>query len=86
MGNHRTERPPDPVLYGSRPSGGYVNRAVRGLGSIPTWGNILSLEFFCFHAVKRKMPILEFLCVCEKPDCTNEFQLGFAETRTLYLK
>ena len=30
MGNCRTERPPDPVLYGGRPSGGFVNRAVRG--------------------------------------------------------
>ena len=28
MGNCRTERPPDPVLYGGRPSGGFVNRAV----------------------------------------------------------
>ena len=39
---------------------------MRGLCSIPTDGNILSLEFFCFHAVKTKMPILAFLCVCEK--------------------
>ena len=30
MGNCRTERPPDPVLYGGRPSGGFVNWAVRG--------------------------------------------------------
>ena len=22
--------------------------------------------FFCFHAVKTKMPILAFLCICEK--------------------
>ena len=29
MGNRRTERPPDPVLYGGRPSGGFVNSAVR---------------------------------------------------------
>ena len=29
MGNHHTERPPDPVLYGGRPSGGFVNSAVR---------------------------------------------------------
>ena len=34
---------------------------MRGLGSIPTGGNILSLEFFCFHAVKTEMPILTFL-------------------------
>ena len=31
MGNCRTERPPDPVLYGGRPSGGFVNRAVNVL-------------------------------------------------------
>ena len=31
MGNCRTERPPDPVLYGGRPSGGFVNRAVKDL-------------------------------------------------------
>ena len=30
MGNRRTERPPDPVLYGGRLSGGFVNRAVNG--------------------------------------------------------
>ena len=29
MGNRRTERPPDPVLYGGRPSGGFVNSAVK---------------------------------------------------------
>ena len=28
MGNRRTERPPDPVLCGGRPSGGFVNSAV----------------------------------------------------------
>ena len=27
MGNRCTERPPDPVLYGGRPSGGFVNSA-----------------------------------------------------------
>ena len=32
------------------------SEAMRGLGSIPTWGNILSLDFF--HVVKRLMPIL----------------------------
>ena len=41
---------------------------MRGLGSIPTRGNILFLEFFCFHTVKTKMRILAFLCVCEKPE------------------
>ena len=45
------------------------SEVMRGLGSIPTRGNILSLDFFGFHAVKTKMPILAFLCVCEKPDC-----------------
>ena len=29
MGNCRTERPPDPILYGGRPSGGFVNSAVK---------------------------------------------------------
>ena len=28
MGNCHTERPPDPILYGGRPSGGFVNSAV----------------------------------------------------------
>ena len=28
MGSRCTERPPDPVLYGGRPSGSFVNRAV----------------------------------------------------------
>ena len=39
------------------------------MGSIPTGGNILSLDFFCFHTVKTKMPIFAFLCVCEKLVC-----------------
>ena len=43
------------------------SEAMRGLGSIQTGGNILSLDFFCFHVVKTKMPQLAFLCVCEKP-------------------
>ena len=43
------------------------SEAMRDLGSIPTVGNILSLEFFCFHVVTTKMPQLAFLCVCEKP-------------------
>ena len=38
---------------------------MRGPGSIPTGVNILSLDFFCFQAVKPLMPML---CVCEKPD------------------
>ena len=35
MGNHHTERPPDPVLYGGRPSGGFVNRTVTALFTKP---------------------------------------------------
>ena len=31
MGNCHTERPPDPVLYGGRPSGDFVNRAVSAI-------------------------------------------------------
>ena len=34
MGNCCTERPPDPVLYGGRPSGGFVNRAVKNCDGI----------------------------------------------------
>ena len=51
---------------------------MRGLGSTPIGGNILSLDFCCFHAVKTKMTILAFLCVCEKPDWfqSEVFQLG----------
>ena len=44
------------------------SETMRGLGSIPSGGKILSLEFFCFHTVKTKMPVLVFLCVCEKRD------------------
>ena len=44
------------------------SEAMRGLGSIATGGNILSLEFFCCHVVKMKILILTFLCICEKPD------------------
>ena len=35
----------------------------------PHWGNILSLELFCFHIAKPLIPTLELLpmlCVCEK--------------------
>ena len=45
------------------------SEAMRGLGSIPTGGNILSLDFF--HVVKPLMPILAvllILSICEKPD------------------
>ena len=44
------------------------SEAMRGPGSIPTGGNILSLKFFCFPVVKTKLPQLAFLCVCEKPN------------------
>ena len=40
-----------------------------GLGSIPTRGNIFSLDFFCFHVVKPLLPILAllpFLCILKK--------------------
>ena len=46
------------------------SEVMRGLGSIPTRGNILSLDFF--HIVKPLIPILALwpvLCVCENPDC-----------------
>ena len=45
------------------------SEAMRGPGSIPTGGNILSLDFF--HVVKPLMPILvllPILSICEKPD------------------
>ena len=43
------------------------SEVMRGLGSIPTRDNILSLDYF--HIVKPLMPILALLpmlCVCEK--------------------
>ena len=46
---------------------------MRGPGSIPTRGNILSLDFF--HIVKPLMPILALLpilSICEKPDSKNK--------------
>ena len=48
------------------------SEAMRDLGSIPTGCKILSLDFFCFHAVKMKMPILAFLCICENPECETQ--------------
>ena len=42
------------------------SEVMRGPGSMPTGGNILSLFFFCFHAVKTKMPILAFSCSLRK--------------------
>ena len=35
MGNRCTERPPDPVLYGGRPSGSFVNSTVTALFTKP---------------------------------------------------
>ena len=55
------------------------SEAMRGPGSIPTGGNILSLEFVCFHIVKTKMSQLAFLCVCEKP-CKVGFAASFIFT------
>ena len=49
--------------------------AMRGPGSIPTGGNILSLDFF--RVVKSLMPILPLLpilSICEKPDCVFRIQ------------
>ena len=46
------------------------SEVMRGTGSIPTVGNILSLDFF--HIVKPPMPILALLpmlCICENPEC-----------------
>ena len=36
------------------------SEVMRGLGSIPTGGNILSLDFFCFYVVKPLMALLAF--------------------------
>ena len=47
----------------------FESEAMRGPGSIITWGNMLSLDFF--HTVKPSMPILAslpMLCVCENPE------------------
>ena len=46
---------------------------MRGPGSVPTGGNILSLDFY--HIVKPVMPILPLLpilSICEKPEYINE--------------
>ena len=37
------------------------SEVMRGLGSIPTGGNIFHWIFFCFHVVKSLMPILALL-------------------------
>ena len=49
------------------------SETMRGLGSIPAGGNILSLDFF--HVVKPPMPILALLpilSICEKPECFRQ--------------
>ena len=46
------------------------SEAMRGPGSIPTWGKILSWDFF--QVVKPLMPILvllPILSICEKSEC-----------------
>ena len=43
MGNRHTERPPDPVLYGGRPSGGFVNSAVIHTDQDPDWDQFIGL-------------------------------------------
>ena len=60
------------------------SEAMKGLGSIPIESNIFSLDFFCFHAVKTKMAILAFLCVCEKPDGAIFRILLLLNVRTKY--
>ena len=49
---------------------------MRDPGSIPTGGNILSLDFF--HVVKPPMPILPLLpilSIWEKPDCDERHRV-----------
>ena len=46
-------------------------RFMRHRGSILSGGNILSLDFFCFHIVNplmRILALLPMLCVCENSD------------------
>ena len=46
----------------------FVSEVMRGQGSVPTWGNILSLDFFLFSCSKDKNAniALAFSLVCEK--------------------
>ena len=61
MGNRRTERPPDPVLYGGRPSGGFVNSAVKDLNHlVPLQG------YFCSKFSTRWTPTLMELHLIDK--------------------
>ena len=43
-------------------------RFMKGLGSIPTRGNILSLDFFLFSHSKQHWHYCQFRLVCENPD------------------
>ena len=47
------------------------SEAMRGPGSVPTGGNILSLDFF--HVDFFLMPILPILSICEKPDSKDTY-------------
>ena len=56
------------------------SEVVKGLGSIPTGGNILLLDFF--HVVKPSMPILALLpmlCICENPEFYNFSEKGLED-------
>ena len=45
------------------------SEVMRGLGSIPTGGNIMSLEFFSYsEAPMPTLALLPMLCVCENPE------------------
>ena len=50
MGNCRTERPPDPILYGGRLSGGFVNSAVKT--RVP-WAHGKNLSCYQHYHVSR---------------------------------
>ena len=60
MGNRRTERPPDPVLYGGRLSGGFVNSAVNEKYTV-NLHHIMTFQFnsMIFH---EKSTILAYIC------------------------
>ena len=58
---------------------------MRGQGSIPTGGNILSLDFF--YIVKPLMPILALLpilFICEKPEWLPFFRTEFQSLPTFH--
>ena len=61
------------------------SEVMTGLGSIPTGGNILSLDFF--HLVKPPMPILALLpmlCVCENPELCAPLPVRSGFPRFIY--